>query len=124
MVPTMPKARARTKTERDTSHPLASIVRDRLVALGPFAHMLVYRQGDHLFIAHPGPPDQPNDIDPVLRISHAGHWRFGLSLRSKGRWQPLPIAGALNDLIDEAVRTFEPWLAVRPVFGGTSETAY
>jgi hypothetical protein len=119
MVVTMPKARTRTKTKRDTNHPLVSIVRDRLVALGAFAHLLVYRQGDHLFIAHSGPPDQPDDIDPVLRVSHAGQWRFGLSLRTSARWQPVPIAGALSDVVADAVRTFEPWLVVRPVFGET-----
>jgi hypothetical protein len=33
----------------------------------------VLLQGDHVFIAHCGPPDAPDDVDPVLRISHVGH---------------------------------------------------
>jgi hypothetical protein len=114
-----------SRSSRDTQHPLVPIVRDKLCALGDFAHLLVYRQGDHLFVAHAGPPEAPDDVDPVLRITHAGQWRFGLSLRRpNGRWQPVPVAGAMFEVIAEAVRTFEPWLAPRPVFSGTMETDY
>jgi hypothetical protein len=127
----MSKAAARRRSSkpsrlsRDTQHPLVPIVRDKLQTLGDFAHLLVYRQGDHLFIAHPGLSDSPDDVEPVLRITHAGHWRFGLSLqRPSGRWQPVPIAGAMFDVIAEAVRTFAPWLAPRPIISGTMETDY
>lgn len=114
-----------TVASRDTQHPLVPVVRERLHSLGNFAHLTVYRAGDHLFVAHPGPPDAPHDVDPVLRISHAGRWRFGLSLRRpSGRWQPVPIAGAMFQVIAEAVRTFEPWLVPRPVFSETMETDY
>jgi hypothetical protein len=114
-----------SKSSRDTEHPLVPIVRDKLCSLGDFAHLTVYREGDHLFVAHAGPPDAPDDLDPVLRITHAGHWRFGLSLRRPSkRWQPVPIAGAMFEVIAEAVRTFGPWLAPRPVFSGTMETDY
>jgi hypothetical protein len=164
----MSKAAARRRSpkplrpSRDTEHPLVPIVRDKLHSLGDFAHLLVYRQGDHLFIAHPGirrheeefpsPPaplptgegsqnphlplsrrergpggegNSLNGVDPVLRITHAGQWRFGLSLRRpNGRWQPVPIAGAMSEVIAEAVRTFGPWLAPQPVLNGTMETVY
>jgi hypothetical protein len=53
------------------------IVREKLLTLGDFARLLVSRSGDHLFIAHAGPHEAPDDLDPVLRITHAGHWRFG-----------------------------------------------
>ena len=110
---------------RDTQHPLVLVVSERLHSLGDFAHLTVYRTGDHLFVAHAGPPDAPDDVDPVLRITHAGQWRFGLSLRRPtGRWQPVPIAGAMFEVIAEAVRTFGPWLAPRPVLSGTMETDY
>jgi hypothetical protein len=67
-----------------------------------------------LFIAHAGPPDARDEVDSVLRITHVGHWRFGLSLRRpNGRWQPVPISGAMSEVIGEAVRTFGPWLAPR-----------
>jgi hypothetical protein len=126
MVTMSKRAPRRSATpSRDTQHTLVPIVRDKLCALGDFAHLLVYRQGDHLFVAHPGPPDAPDDVDPVLRITHAGQWRFGLSLRRpNGRWQPVPVAGAMFEVIAEAVRTFGPWLAPRPVFSGTMETDY
>lgn len=123
--PTKRRVEKPARPARDTQHPLVPIVRDKLASLGDFAHLTVYREGDHLFIAHAGPPDALDDIDPVLRISHAGHWRFGLSLkRPSGRWQPVPIAGAMFEVIAEAVRTFEPWLAPRPVFSATMETVY
>ena len=101
-----------------------TLVRDKLCSLGDFAHLIVYRQGDHFFIAHAGPPDVPDDVAPVLRISHAGQWRFGLSLRHRGGWQPVPIAGAMFTVLAEAVRAFGPWLAARPVISGIMETDY
>jgi hypothetical protein len=114
-----------SRSSRDTQHPLVPIVRDKLCALGDFTHLLVYRQGDHLFVAHARPPDAPDDVDPVLRITHAGQWRFGLSLRRpNGRWQPVPVAGAMFEVLAEAVRIFGPWLAERPVFSATMETDY
>jgi hypothetical protein len=123
--PTSKRAKRTSYSERDTEHPLAAAVRDKLASLGDFAHLTVYRQNDHLFIAHAGAPDAPDDVDPVLRITHAGHWRFGLSLlRSNGRWQPLPIAGAMFDVVAEAVHTFGPWLAPRGIIRDTCGTDY
>jgi hypothetical protein len=114
-----------SRSQRDAQHPLVPIVRDKLLSLGDFAHLTVYKSGDHLFIAHAGPTGTPDDSDPVLRITHAGHWRFGLSLRRpSGRWQPVPIAGAMFEVLPEAVRTFAPWLAPRGVFRDTSGTDY
>ena len=113
------------QSARDTQHPLVPLLRDKLASLGDFAHLTVYRQGDHLFIAHVGPPDACEEGDPVLRITHVGHWRFGLSLRRpNGHWQPVPIAGAMFEVIGEAVRTFGPWLAPREVIRDTYETDY
>jgi hypothetical protein len=101
------------------------VVHEKLASLGDFTHITVYRQGDHLFLAHAGPPGAPDDLDPVLRITHAGHWRFGLSLRrASGRWEPVPIAGAMFEVLDEAVRTFGPWLAPREVSRDTSGMDY
>jgi len=113
------------RSARDTHHPLVPIVRNKLAALGDFEHLTVYRQGDHLFVAHAGPPDAREEVDPVLRITHAGHWRFGLSLKQpNGRWQPVPIAGAMFEVIAEAVRTFGPWLAPREIIRVTCGTDY
>ena len=109
----------------DTEHPLVPIVRDKLRSLGDFSHLLVYRAGDHILVAHPGPAEAPDDLDPVLRITHAGHWRFGLSLRRpSGRWQPVPIAGAMFEVVTEAARTFGPWLAHREIIRETCGTDY
>ncbi len=83
------------------------IVRNKLRSLGDFAHLIVYRQGDHLFIAHAAPADSPDDVDPVLRITHAGRWRLGLSpRRPSGRWQLASIAGA--PLLLETRGSFSP----------------
>lgn len=114
-----------SRSRRDAQHPLVPIVRDKLLSLGDFTHLTVYKSGDHLFIAHAGPTGTPDDSDPVLRITHAGHWRFGLSLRRpSGRWQPVPIAGAMFEVLPEAVRTFGPWLAPREVIRETFGTDY
>jgi hypothetical protein len=114
-----------SRSARDTQHPLVLLVRDKLAGLGDFAHLTVYRQGDHLFIAHVGPPDACDEVDPVLRITHVGHWRFGLSLKGpNGRWQPVPIAGAMFEVIGEAVRTFGPWLAPQGDIRDTCGTDY
>ena len=114
-----------SRSARDTHHPLVPLVREKLAGLGDFAHLTVYHQGDHLFIAHVGSPDACDEIDPVLRITHARHWRFGLSLRQlNGRWQPVPIAGAMFEVIGQAVRTFGSWLAHREVIRDTCETDY
>ena len=114
-----------SRPSRDTEHPLVPFVRDKLAALGDFSHLIVYRQGDHLVIAHAGPSDATDAPDPVLRITHAGHWRFGLSLRRHdGRWQPVPVAGAMVEVVAEAVRTFGPWLAKREVIRDTCGTDY
>jgi len=114
-----------SRGSRDTQHPLVPIVRDKLRSLGDFNHLLVYRAGDHLFVAHAGPADAPDDLDTVLRITHAGQWRFGLSLRRpNGRWQPVPIAGAMFEIVAEAVRTFGPWLAPRETIRETCGTDY
>ena len=123
--PPIKRAGRPAQSARDTQHPLVPLLRDKLASLGDFAHLTVYRQGDHLFIAHVGPPDACEEGDPVLRITHVGHWRFGLSLRRpNGRWQPVPIAGAMFEVIGEAVRTFGPWLAPREVIRVTCETDY
>jgi|GEM_PF-1004416 len=103
---------------RDAQHPLAVVVRDKLVSHGQFAHLAVFLEGEHVFIAHRGPPHAPDEFDPVLRITHVDHWRFGLSLRrSNGRWEPVPIAGAMSEVVAEAVRTFGPSLAPREMIG-------
>lgn len=113
------------RSARDTHHPLVAIVRNKLAALGDFEHLTVYRQGPHLFVAHAGPPDPREEVDPVLRITHVGHWRFGLSLKQPtGRWLPVPIAGAMFEVIAEAVRTFGPWLAPREIIRDTCGTDY
>ena len=106
---------------RDTEHPLVPIVRDKLRSLGSYDHLLVYRQGDHFFIAHPN--TGPEEVDQVLRISGLGHFRFGLSFRrSDGQWEPAPITGVMFHVLAEAVQAFGPWLALRPVMSATCET--
>jgi hypothetical protein len=110
-----------------TSKPdvLAELVRTRLTALGDFSHLRVVRRGDHIVIERPGPPDDPDDAEPVLRLSGIGQFRFGLSLRRHtNRWEPLPISGVLDDVLAEAVRVVGPWLARDPFFRRTSGTAY
>jgi hypothetical protein len=59
----------------------------------------------------------------VLRISSIGNWRFGLSLRrASGRWEPVPVAGAMFEVLAEAAQSFDPWLAPRGIIRDTCET--
>lgn len=118
-------AKRRTTLRKTAENPLLQLVRDRLLALGDYGHLRVILRGDHIVIEHPGPPDDPDDGHPVLRLSGIGGFRFGLSLfRHTGRWQPLPISGALNDVLAEAVRILGPWLARDPLFPATSGMVY
>jgi hypothetical protein len=118
------KKRPSSRTQR-AEHPLLPLVRERLQALGDYGHLRVALHGDHIVIAQPGPPEDPADGHPVLRLSGIGGFRFGVSLyRHTGHWEPVPISGVLNDVLAEAVTTLGPWLAPEPHFPGTSGTAY
>jgi hypothetical protein len=94
-----------------TEHPLLTVVRDQLSKLGDFGHLLVVLRGDHIFIEQPGPPEDPDDTYPVLRLSSIGNFRFGLSLYlHTGRWQPVPISGTISDVLSEAIKIRGPLL--------------
>jgi hypothetical protein len=105
--------------------PLAEITRAKLLALGDFAHLHVRRQAEHVVIEQPGPPENPADRHPVLRLTPIGGFRFGLSLhRHTDRWEKIPVSGVLADVLASAVTMFGPWLAPEPLVGGTSEMDY
>lgn len=124
MMRLMAKAR-HTALRTRADNPLPQLVRERLMALGDFGHLRVALRGDHIVIEQPAPPDDPDGAHPVLRLSGIGGFRFGLSLlRHTGRWQPIPISGALNDVLAEAVQILGPWLARDPFSRGTSGTVY
>ena len=104
-----------TATERFVQNALIDIVRAKLVALGDFGHLHVRRTDEYLLIEQPGPPEDPEDRHPVLRLTPIGGFRFGLSLHnSSGRWEMLPVSGLLADVLTDAVRMLGPWLAADP----------
>jgi len=107
--------------QRDTGHPLVPIIREKLLGLGAYDHLLVYLEGDHIFIAQPG--NSADEPEPVLRLSGIGQYRFGQSIRrANDRWEPVPVAGVVAHVLAEAVTMFGAWLALRPVFAETSGT--
>lgn len=117
----VPKAAAAKALKPDL---LADVARTKLLALGDFAHLHICRQAEHIVIEHPGPPEDPDDRHPVLRLTPIGGFRFGLSLRRNNRWQQIPVSGALADVLASATAMFAPWLAPEPFLRGTSGMDY
>jgi len=116
------RSAARSRLEPD---PVAELARTRLLQLGDFAHLQVRREGPHVVIERPGPADDPEDRDPVLRLTPIGIPNFGLSLRRPpGRWEKLPISGPLADVLAEAVQLLGPWLAPDPIIPRISRMVY
>ena len=98
------------------------LVRAKLDALGPFDHLHVCHDGQHLVIEHKGPPD---DRQPILRLTPLGGLpvRFGLSFAShQGRWERVPVSGLLVDVLSTAVEMFAPYLAADRLLSDTSGT--
>jgi len=119
-----PPTRRSPSQERDYAL-LAEVVREKLVALGDFAHLRVRRQAEHVLVEQPGPPDAPDEHDPVLRLTPIGGFRFGLSVYDhNGRWRKIPISGVVADVLTQAVAMFGPLLAPEENTSATSETDY
>jgi hypothetical protein len=121
MMTTMKRGAARTPTDRRISDALTAVVRDKLLTLGDFAHLHVRRDREHVVVEQPGPPDDPDDREPVLRLTPIGGFRFGLShAGADGRWEKMPVSGVLADVLAQAVDMLAPWLARETLFGDTS----
>jgi hypothetical protein len=115
-------ARPLTPSQQRAREALCEVVRSKLMTLGDFGHLQLRREREHVLIEQPGPPDDPEDRFAVLRLTPIGGFRFGLSLaRHTGRWEKLPIAGVLTDVLEQAVAMLGPWLA--PQHGIVSETS-
>ena len=113
--------------ERDTCHPLVRVLQDKVRSLGPYDHIVVYRQGQHFFLAYA----DDGAWRPVLCLSWIGEFRFALLVHrangrtqlgcdgdgcdrpSDGRWQTLPVVGVMLHVLTEAVNAFGPQLAAR-----------
>jgi hypothetical protein len=94
-------------------HELVDLVRSQLFALGNYEHLHVRHDGKHLLVEQPGPPDDPNDRWPVLRLTPLGGLplHFGLSFATHDqRWQKLPVTGPLADVLASAVEMLAPYL--------------
>jgi hypothetical protein len=124
-VKTTTKRARRKPTDRPSSDALTAVVRDKLLALGDFAHLHVRRDREHVVVEQPGPPDDPDDREPVLRLTPIGGFQFGLSrMRVDGRWEKMPVSGALADVLGHAVDMLGPWLVKETLLGDTSGPAY
>jgi hypothetical protein len=117
-------ARPLTPSQQRAREALLEVVRNKLLTLGDFSHLQLRRDKEHVLIEQPGPPDDPEDRFAVLRLTPIGGFRFGLSLaRHTGRWEKLPIAGVLTDVLEQAVAMLGPWLAPQHgIVSGTSGT--
>jgi hypothetical protein len=125
MMTSMKPRTPRTPTARPTSDALTAVVRDKLLALGDFAHLHVRRDREDVIVEQPGPPDDPDEREPVLRLTPIGGFRFGLSrARDDGRWEKMPVSGVLAEVLAQAVDMLGPWLARETLIGDTSGTVY
>ena len=125
MVARAKKRPANTSSAQAPQTALLEVVRAKLLALGDFGHLHVRRAKDHIVIEQPGPPDDPNDCLPVLRLTPIGGFHFGLSLyRHTGRWEKLPVSGPLATVLADAVNMLGPWLAPQGNIPGNSGTDY
>ena len=122
MPPNTSKNKPAKKTSNEPLLPLlVEVVREKLATLGDYSHLQIRHDGSHILVEHPGPPDDPDDALPVLRLTPLGGlpMQFGLSFAShEGRWEKLPIHGLLQDVLSEAVDTLAPYLEADEPSGG------
>ena len=116
---------AHASKKRQTSDALTAVVRDKLLTLGDFAHLHVRRDGEHVVVEQPGPPDDPDESRTGLALDPIGGFRFGLSrATADGHWEKMPVSGILADVLAQAVDMLAPWLARETLLGDTFGMAY
>ena len=118
-------AKPPTPSQMRSRQAFAAVVREELVALGDFGHLNVRHDGPHIVVEQPGPPDNPDDRAPILRVTPLGGLpvHFGLSFATHdGRWEKLPVSGLLADVLAAAVEMLGPYLAPERLLGDTSGT--
>jgi hypothetical protein len=118
-------ARHPTPSQTRGRQALADLVRVKLIALGDFGHLHIRHDGQHIVVGHPAPPDNPDDGNPVFRLTILGGLpvHFGLSFASHdGRWQKLPVSGLLGDVLSQTVEMLGPYLEPQTLLGDNSGT--
>ena len=114
-----------TSSQRLSRQAFADLVRAKLLALGDFRHLEVRHDGKHIVVAQPGPPDDPDDREPVLRLTPLGGLpvHFGLSFASHDEhWEQLPVSGLLAHVLSQALAMLGPYLAADTLLGDNSGT--
>ncbi len=72
-------------------------------------HLSVRVYGKSLIIIYSGPLEDP---EPRARLVHLGRSRLCLDMRSsRGRWEPTPFFGTLDDLLSRLTDDFDFVLA-------------
>jgi hypothetical protein len=118
-------AKPPTPSQTLSRQAFATVVCDKLVALGDFAHLNVRHDGQHIVVEQPGPPDDPDGPEPIFRLTPLGGLpiHFGLSFAAQdGRWQKLPVSGLLADVLASAVEMLRPYLVPDRLLSDTSGT--
>ena len=107
-------ARAPSPSQVRSRKAFEHVVRDKLLALGDYAHLAVRHDGQHIVLEHPGPAETPGDASPVARLTPLGGLpiQFGLSFATHdGRWETMPVSGLLDHVLRAAVEMLGPYLA-------------
>lgn len=88
----------------DSAGRLQSLVRAR----GDYRHVTVRAQGGHLLIEV---DDGSGEKDLVARTASLGAGQYGLSFKSHtGRWEHMPVQGALEDIAQGLTDLLGPYL--------------
>ena len=96
------KTWSRWEAEESARHAEAAI-RTR----GAYEHVHVRPRGGHLVVE----TDTPEGPWPVARLTRLGADEFGLSFRRHtGRWEPMPFAGPLHNVVADLCDSLAPYL--------------
>ncbi len=87
-----------------------------LEAGGATRGLQITARGEHLILGRPEQTEAGPIADPRFRLTPLGGWggQYGLSLHRRGRWEPLPYQGMLEELVDTMNSDLQHWAADWP----------
>lgn len=82
---------------------LERLIRER----GEYGHIQVRCRAGHLVIES----CDANGAEPVARLTPLGGGTYGLGFYNhSGRWEPMPIRGPMEQVVDDLIETLRPYL--------------
>ena len=97
------KARKRSSRSKPTDEQAEQLCA-AIHSLGDYKHVQVRPERGHLNIC-------ADEFEPVARLTPLGGGNYGLSFRNHhGRWEPMPVAGTIQQLPQAIVSTLGTYL--------------